>query len=97
MPVKVTLESDHYGDSLDPDTGTDQEFVLNDRKEYAKVGFAVARWARESLRNARLREGGDSASMTLHIDFFGELPAEPAKKPATKRRRKKGKSNGAAE
>jgi hypothetical protein len=76
-----------------------QSFTLASKQDYMKVGFAAARWARETIRNARLREGGDSARLTLHVEFFSE--PEPTPQPerkrgkAAKRSRKRGRGKKA--
>ena len=97
MPVKLRLIGGLEQEPLEVSYDGEQEFVIKDRHDYAKVGFAAARWARAALRNATLGEGVYGAELRMEVDFLGELEPEPATKPATKRRRKKGKSNGAAE
>jgi hypothetical protein len=95
MPVKVTLVTDNeYSYDAEPGDG-EQSFIVKDRRDYAKIGFAAARWARQSLRDAKLGEGGDRAQLVMEIDFLGDEEPEPAAKPAKKRRGKKGKSDGA--
>jgi hypothetical protein len=61
MPVIVRLR-DPFGD-------TDSGFEVNGKADYAKVGFAAARWARAALRNARLGEGSASATLYMEINF----------------------------
>jgi hypothetical protein len=95
MPVKVTLITDNRPDWLSDEEPTDQEFVIKDRKDYAKIGFAAARWARQALRDAKLGEGGDHHELRMDIDFLGDEEPEPAAKPAKKRRGKKAKADGA--
>jgi hypothetical protein len=93
MPVKVTLITDgDYNYDAEPGNG-EQTFVVKSKRDYAAVGFAAARWARESIRNARMREGEDFAELRLAIDFLGESEPEPAEKPAKKARKKKAKAN----
>ena len=95
MPVKVTLFG--FGDFELSQNGEEDEqsFTIKDRHDYAKVGFAAARWARQALRGATLGEGGARAQLTMEIDFLGDEEPEPAAKPAKKRRRKKGGADGA--
>lgn len=97
MPVKVRLIGGLESEPMEVAYNGEQEFVLKDRHDYAKVGLAAARWARAALRNATLGEGGYGAELRLEVDFFEELEPAPAEKPAKKRRGKKAKANGAAE
>ena len=97
MPVKVTLFG--FGDfeeSVGGESG-EQEFLIKDRHDYAKVGFAAARWARAALRGATLGEGGARADLRMEIDFLSEEDKALAAEPGKKRRRKKAKANDAAE
>lgn len=95
MPVKVTL----YGFGMFETGaigGTDeQEFLITDRHDYAKVGFAAARWARAALRGATLGEGGDHAELRMEVDFLTDEKPAPAEKRAKKARKKKAKADGA--
>lgn len=95
MPVRVTLIAENaYDYEAEPGAG-DQEFVIKSRHDYAKVGFAAARWARAALRGAQLGEGGSNAELRMEIDFLGDEEPPPAEKPAKKARKRKGKANGA--
>ncbi len=95
MPVKVTLiTDDDYDFDAEPGAG-EQTFIVKSKRDYAAVGFAAARWARETIRNARMREGEDSRDLRLAIDFLSEDEPEPTKKPARRKRGKKAAANGA--
>lgn len=95
MPVRVRLINDLDSEAFVLATNGEQEFVIKSRHDYAKVGFAAARWARAALRGAQLGEGGSNAKLRMKIDFLGDEEPAPAEKPAKKRRGKKGKANGA--
>jgi hypothetical protein len=97
MPVRVRLIDGLEREPLEVSYNGEQEFVIKSRHDYAKVGFAAARWARAALRGAQLGEGGSNAELRMEIDFLGDEELEPAAKPAKKARKRKAKANGAAE
>ncbi len=91
MPVIVRLRD--YLNSVD------SGFEVSGKGDYAKVGFAAARWARAALRNARLGEGSASASLHMEINFGAAngkaAPVEAADaaedQPPTPRRKRRKK------
>lgn len=90
MPVKVRLIPLSGMQELGSAVDSEQMFIISNRRDYAKVGFAAARWARESLRQSRLTEGGDVHDLRLEVDFLGgeEPPVATEKKPKRKRGKK---------
>jgi hypothetical protein len=72
-----------------------QSWTLTEFDQAESIGMKVGRVVRDFVRTRPLRKGGTRLQLDVRTTWREDAP-EAAEKAATKRRRKKGKSNGAA-
>jgi hypothetical protein len=73
-----------------------QSWTLTEFDQAEGIGAKVGRVVRDFVRTRPIRKGGTRLALDVRATWREDSPAAPAT-PATKRRRKKWRSNGAAE